>query len=102
MKVLNIKKQTEGSRLTMFLEGRMDSNTSPEFNNVLSSSLDGVKELVIDFSGLEYISSAGLRVILMAQKKMNSQGTLEIIHVNEEIMNIFDITGFSDIIKISK
>ena len=76
------------------------SFTAPELEQTLIASLDGVRELTLDFSNLEYISSAGLRVLLGAQKTMNKQGTMKITHVNASIMDIFEVTGFMDILNI--
>ena len=95
-----IKKALNGTTLTLFPEGRLDTVTSPELETVLKDSLDGVTELIFDFEKLEYISSAGLRVLLAAQKRMNSQGTMKVVHVAEIIMEIFEVTGFSDILTI--
>ena len=83
------------------LDGRLDTITSPELENILKSELDEVSALSFDFSKLEYISSAGLRVLLSTKKKMDQQGSMEIINSNEIVREIFDITGFSDIITIS-
>ena len=98
--MLNINKKAEGGTLTVVLEGRLDTITSPELETELKNSLDGVTELILDFEKLEYISSAGLRVLLSAQKTMNSQGSMKVIHVNETVMEIFEVTGFSDILTI--
>ena len=95
-----INKAINGTALTLFLEGRLDTVTSPELEAVLKGSLDGVTELIFDFEKLEYISSAGLRVLLAAQKRMNSQGTMKVVHVGQIIMEIFEVTGFSDILTI--
>ena len=95
-----INKAINGTALTLLLEGRLDTATSPELEAVLKESLDGVTELVFDFGKLEYISSAGLRVLLAAQKRMNSQGTMKVEHVAEIIMEIFEVTGFADILTI--
>ena len=95
-----INKAINGTALTLLLEGRLDTATSPELEAVLKESLDGVTELVFDFGKLEYISSAGLRVLLAAQKRMNSQGTMKVEHVAEIIMEIFEVTGFTDILTI--
>ena len=97
---MTITKTQEENALTLALEGRLDTMTAPELENELKTSLDGVKALTLDFSALEYVSSAGLRVILGAQKIMNKQGEMKITNVNEEIMEIFDITGFTDILTI--
>ena len=94
-----IKKQDE-NKLNIAIEGRLDTMTAPAFENEIKNSLDGITELVLDFEKLEYVSSAGLRVILAAQKVMNKQGEMKIINVNEEIMDVFEITGFTDILTI--
>ena len=98
--MLNIEKKKEGSKLELALTGRLDTTTAPELEKELKASLDGVDELVFDMASLEYISSAGLRVLLSAQKIMNKQGTMKVLHVNETIMEIFEVTGFSDILVI--
>ena len=96
---MNIKKTTEGTTLLIALEGRLDTSTAPQLEAELKS-LAGVTELTLDFAGLEYLSSAGLRVILAAQKVMNQQGKLVVRHVNETIMEVFEVTGFVDILTI--
>ena len=98
--MLNINKVSEGEKLTIDLEGRLDTSTAPQLENELKESIGSVKELVMDFSKLEYISSAGLRVLLSAQKIMNRQGSMKLTHVNEVIGEIFEVTGFSDILTI--
>ncbi|MBR1901264.1 MAG: STAS domain-containing protein [Lachnospiraceae bacterium] len=98
--MLNINKTTENGICTVALEGRLDTITSPELETELKSSLDEVTELILDFEKLEYISSAGLRVLLSAQKTMNSQGSMRVIHVNETVMEIFEVTGFVDVLTI--
>ncbi len=98
--MLNINKTIENGKAFFALEGRLDTNTSPEMEKELNSALTGIGELVLDFAKLEYISSAGLRVLLSAQKTMNKQGTMKITNVNETIMEIFEVTGFSDILTI--
>ena len=97
---MTINKTRNGEELTIALEGCLDTATSPELEAELRKSLDGVTSLVLDFSGLEYISSAGLRVLLSAQKIMNRQGSMKITHVIETIMEIFEVTGFTDILTI--
>lgn len=82
------------------MEGRLDTTTAPNLEKELKSSLDDVTELIMDFEKLEYISSAGLRVLLSAQKTMNKQGEMKLIHVSDTIMEIFKVTGFSDILTI--
>ncbi len=97
---MNINKTTNGSTLMLSLEGRLDTTTSPELETLLDASLDGITELVFDFSGLDYLSSAGLRVLLSAQKRMNKQGSMKLLHVNETVKEVFEITGFSDFLTI--
>ena len=84
----------------MALEGRLDTSTAPELEAALDGTIAGVEDLTLDCEKLEYISSAGLRVILKAQKIMNTQGEMKLTHVNETIMEVFDITGFVDILTI--
>ena len=97
---MTIEKKKEGNRLILAVSGRLDTMTAPELENVIKENLDGVEELVLDFENLEYLSSAGLRVLLGAQKVMNRQGSMVIRHVNETIAEVFEITGFSDILTI--
>ena len=100
--MLNINKVIEKGKAAFSLEGRLDTTTAPELDKAFKETLDGVRELTLDFSALDYISSAGLRVLLSAQKLMNKQGEMKITHVNDIIMEIFDVTGFSDILTIEK
>lgn len=97
---MTIDKKVEDDVLTYTLTGRLDTVTSPELEADMKHSLDGVQKLLMDFSGLEYISSSGLRVLLAAQKVMNNQGEMVLYHVNDTIMEVFEITGFSDILTI--
>ena len=97
---MTIQNNKNGSALSLALEGRLDTTTAPELDEVLKGSLDGVTELTMDLEKLEYLSSAGLRVLLSAQKTMNKQGSMVVKNVNETIMEIFEITGFSDILNI--
>ena len=97
---MTINKKQEGSKLTIVLEGRLDTTTAPRLDSELSSSLGGVKELHLDLAELAYLSSAGLRTILSAQKKMNRQGKMEVHNVCETIMEVFELTGFADILTI--
>ena len=99
---MNIIKKQEGSTLTIALEGRLDTTTSPQLEGELRGALDGVTELNFDLQNLQYISSAGLRVLLSAQKVMNKQGEMIIENVCPEIMEIFDVTGFLDILTIKE
>lgn len=86
--------------LTIALEGRLDTMTAPELEAALKTALEGVEELTFDFEKLDYISSAGLRVLLAAQKTMNRQGSMKVKNANEIILEIFEVTGFSDILTI--
>ncbi|MBP5618498.1 MAG: STAS domain-containing protein [Clostridia bacterium] len=97
---MTITKTLNGTELTVALQGRLDTVTAPELETELKTALEGVTALVIDLSELEYISSAGLRVLLSAQKTMNKQGEMKVVHVNETVMEIFEVTGFSDILTI--
>lgn len=97
---MDILKTTEGTKLTAVLTGKLDTLTAPKLEESMQESLDGITELVLDFAGLKYISSAGLRVLLVLQKRMNKQGYMEIIHVNDQIMEVFEMTAFSDILTI--
>lgn len=97
---MTINKTLNGTELTIALEGRLDTTTSPELEAALKESLDGVTALTLDFSRLEYISSAGLRVLLSTQKTMNKQGSMKLTHVGEVIQEIFEVTGFTDILTI--
>ncbi len=96
---MTINKETDGSKLLVKVEGRLDTTTAPELDKELKA-LDGVTELVLDFADLQYISSAGLRVLLSAQKVMSKQGSMKLTNVSETVMEIFDVTGFSDILVI--
>ncbi len=97
---MNIIKDQQAEKLTIALEGRLDTTTSPQLEGDLRSSVNGITELVFDLEKLDYISSAGLRVLLAAQKVMNRQGEMKIKNVKPEIMEIFDVTGFVDILNI--
>ena len=97
-----ITKKQDADKLTVELEGRLDTVTSPQLEAELRSSVNGITELVFDFSNLDYISSAGLRVLLTAQKVMNKQGEMKIKNVKPEIMDIFEVTGFIDILNIEE
>ena len=98
---MKIRKINEGNNLTLALEGRLDTTTAPDFDAVVKSELTDITFLKLDFKDLEYISSAGLRVLLSAQKIMNNQsGCLEIHNANENILEVFEITGFSDLLTI--
>ena len=97
---MTINKTLNGSALTLAVEGRLETITSPELEAVVKNELDGVTELTFDFAKLDYISSAGLRVLLSAQKKMMAQGSMKIINSNEIVNEIFSVTGFDDILTI--
>jgi anti-sigma B factor antagonist len=97
---MTIHQEKNGTALTVALEGRLDTMTAPELEGALKESLEGVEELTFDFEKLDYISSAGLRVLLAAQKTMNRQGSMKVKNANEIIMEIFEVTGFSDILTI--
>lgn len=97
---MEIIKNLDGEKLELQVKGRLDTTTAPELEEVIKSSLSGVTQLVLDFNELEYVSSAGLRVILGAQKAMNQQGEMKLINVSDEVMNVFEITGFVDILTI--
>lgn len=99
---MTINKIRNEAKLILSLEGRLDTTTSPELEKEIKNSLDGIAELVFDLDKLEYISSSGLRVLLAAQKTMSKQGYMKIIHPSEIVLEIFDITGFSDILDIEK
>ena len=98
--MLNIQKTVENNAACFVLEGRLDTVTAPELEAELKASLDQITSLVLDFEKLDYISSAGLRVLLSAQKQMNKQGEMKVCRVNETIMEIFEVTGFTDILTI--
>ncbi len=98
--MLNISKTTEGNALKVALTGRLDTTTAPDLEAELKEALTGVTKLVMDLTALEYISSAGLRVMLMAQKIMTKQGSMVVTNVSEEVKEIFEVTGFSDILTI--
>ncbi len=97
---MNITKNLDGEKLTVAVSGRLDTMTAPELDEELKASLDGVQELVIDFTETEYISSAGLRVLLSAHKTMAKQGSMTVTGVNDIIMEIFEVTGFTEILTI--
>lgn len=97
---MKINKKIEGTTMTAVVEGRIDTVTVTEAENDLKNSLDGITELILDFKGLDYISSAGLRLLLSLQKTMNQKGTMKIRNVNEIVAEILEVTGFSDILTI--
>lgn len=97
---MTIEKKENGKELTLTISGRLDTTTAPLLEAELKKSIGGAQRLVLDFETLEYLSSAGLRVLLAAQKVMNKQGTMVIRNVNETIADIFEVTGFSEILTI--
>ena len=97
---MTIEKLLNGEQATLVVAGRLDTQTAPELEKEVESVVSGLKELTFDMAGLEYVSSAGLRVILKAQKIMNAQGSMKLTGVNDNIMEVFDITGFLDILTI--
>ena len=97
---MTIEKTIANASASLKIIGRLDTSTAPELEAAIDGCVAGIKELVLDCSELEYVSSAGLRVILKAQKLMNAQGNMKLTHVNETIMEVFDITGFADILTI--
>lgn len=97
---MNIIKTTEGKTLNIALEGRLDTTTAPQLEAELKQSIADNSELILDFVKLEYLSSAGLRVLLAAQKVMNKQGKMVIRNVNDVISEVFEVTGFADILTI--
>ena len=97
---MEITKTKNDAALTIALTGKLETTTAPALDQVIKEELSGISSLTFDFSGLEYISSAGLRVLLTAKKTMNKQGTMQIVNANEIVREIFDITGFSDIFTV--
>ena len=97
---MTIEKLVNGNAAVLKIIGMLDTETAPELEAVIDSELVGVHDLTLDFEALEYVSSAGLRVILKAQKMMNAAGKMKVVHVNKSIMEIFEITGFAGILNI--
>ena len=97
---MNIQTKKDNDALTIAVEGRLDTSTAPQLEECIKNSLDGITSLSLDLSALDYISSAGLRVLLSAQKQMMAKGQMKITGANETVMEIFEITGFSDILTI--
>ncbi len=98
---MTISKTVNGTELTLALEGRLDTVTAPELEKELKESLDGAERLILDFSKLDYISSAGLRVLLSAHKMMVAKGGMKVTNVNEIVAEVFEVTGFADILDIA-
>ena len=97
---MNINIEKENGVILMKIEGRLDTTTAPELEKAINTEGEELKSLVLDFKDVDYISSAGLRVLLTAQKKMNVQGSMELVGVSEAVMDIFEMTGFADILEI--
>lgn len=97
---MQITSNREDSRLTVFVSGKVDTVTAPEFEKYINENIDGVTELILDLKDMSYTSSAGLRIILKAQKTMNAQGSMKIINVQSEVMDVLEMTGFVDIMTI--
>ena len=97
---MTIEKNITGAELIISLNGRLDTTTAPQLESELQASLDGVTKLTLDLADLAYLSSAGLRVLLSAQKTMNQQGSMVVRNVNETVAEIFEVTGFNDILTI--
>jgi anti-sigma B factor antagonist len=97
---MTIRKEQNGTALTIYLEGRLDTTTAPELEEELKTALDDVTELTVDLGKLDYMSSAGLRVMLSTQKRMNRQGSMTVVNVNDVLMEIFEVTGFDTILDI--
>lgn len=97
---MTIEKKMNGNALEIAVEGRLDTMTAPELEKELNQSLAGAETLTLDFSKLEYISSAGLRVLLTAHKAMSAKGGMKVTHVNEVVQEVFEVTGFADILTI--
>ncbi len=97
---MEINKEQDGSTLTLTVSGRLNTATAPQLEREIQESLDGITELIFDFGELAYISSAGLRVLLQAQKDMNAKGTMRVRNVGKDVMEVFSITGFSDFLTI--
>jgi anti-sigma B factor antagonist len=97
---MKITKNLNGDQLDVVLEGRLDTTTAPELENELKASIDNVKNLVFDFAKLEYISSAGLRTLLFAKKALHNKGTVKVVNANEIVKEVFEVTGFCDLIDI--
>lgn len=99
---MNIEKKVNGQSMEIALCGRLDTASSPQLEAELKNSLNGITSLSFDFKNLEYISSSGLRVILSAQKVMTKQGNMEIFNVSDSVMEVFEVTGFADILSINQ
>ena len=98
---MNIKQQKDDKKLTILVSGRIDTTTAPDLHEYMKNAIQGINELVIDFKDVDYVSSAGLRVVLFAQKMMYGQGPMTIINVNSDIMETFELTGFTEILNLN-
>ena len=98
--MMEINKYKQGSDLTVALVGRLDATTAPELDKELQTTLDGITDLIFDFKELVYIASAGLRVLLVAQKRMKKQGNMKLINVNSDVKNVLEMTGFIDFLTV--
>lgn len=99
---MNIKKKKDGNTLTVIISGRIDTATAPEADASINGSLDGVQSLILDFSDVDYVSSAGLRLLLSLQKKMAAKDGMKLIGVNEDVNDVFEVTGFDEILTYEK
>lgn len=99
--MLRIDKKTDGKNVVIALSGRLDTTAAPELDAELKDVFDSAENLTFDFSGIDYISSAGLRVLLSAQKIMNKQGSMRLTNVSDSVKDIFEVTGFSEILTIN-
>ena len=99
---MEIKKEQNGDALTIALVGRLDAVTAPELDKVVQSGLNGIKDLIFDFAELVYVASAGLRVLLVAQKRMKKQGTMKLVHVRKEVKEVLEMTGFIDFLTVEE
>ena len=97
---MTITEERNNDVVTFIIEGRLDTTTAPTLEKTINETVDGIKELILDMNQLTYVSSAGLRVLLSAQKKMSKIGTMKLIGVCEEVMDVFEMTGFVDILNI--
>ena len=101
MDAMEIQQNKDGEKLTVALSGRLDTATAPQLEDSLNQALEGVRELVFDFNGLQYISSAGLRLMLASQKKMSAAGgSMKLVGVNDVVREVFEVTGFTKILSI--
>ena len=97
---MQISKEKDNNILTVSVSGRVDTTTAPELEKYITENAEGVTELILDLKDMSYTSSAGLRVLLKAQKLMNAQGSMKVINVQSDVMEVFEMTGFSDILTI--